>query len=92
MFDGQLDLDLAKLVFMEETGLSTTMDRLRGRSMRKALLRGDEKTRTDTDPLLADPSSTTAPPGLGPDQEVQLSSAAMHFHRFPTMRFDAAVD
>ena len=31
-FDGQLDLDPAKLVFIDETGLSTKMARLRGRS------------------------------------------------------------
>ena len=33
-FDGQLDLDPAKLVFIDETGLSTKMARLRGRSPR----------------------------------------------------------
>ena len=31
-FDGQLDLDPAKLVFIDETGLSTKMARLRGRA------------------------------------------------------------
>jgi hypothetical protein len=33
-FDGQLDLDPAKLVFIDETGLSTKMARLRGRAPR----------------------------------------------------------
>lgn len=33
-FDGQLDLDPAKLVFIDETGLSTKMARLRGRATR----------------------------------------------------------
>lgn len=33
-FDGQLDLDRAKLVFIDETGLSTKMARLRGRAPR----------------------------------------------------------
>ena len=33
-FDGQLDLDPAKLVFIDETGLSTKMARLRGRALR----------------------------------------------------------
>lgn len=33
-FDGQLDLDPSKLVFIEETGLSTKMARLRGRAPR----------------------------------------------------------
>ena len=33
-FDGQLDLDPAKLVFIDETGLSTKMARLRGRARR----------------------------------------------------------
>src|SRR4029079_5814582 len=32
-FDGQLDLDPAKLVFIDETGLSTKMARLRGRAL-----------------------------------------------------------
>jgi transposase len=31
-FDGQLDLDPARLVFIDETGLSTKMSRLRGRA------------------------------------------------------------
>ncbi len=30
-FDGQLDLDPAKLIFIDETGLSAKMARLRGR-------------------------------------------------------------
>lgn len=33
-FDGQLDLDPARLVFIDETGLNTKMARLRGRSKR----------------------------------------------------------
>lgn len=33
-FDGQLDLDPAKLIFIDETGLSTKMARLRGRAPR----------------------------------------------------------
>ncbi|MER8670447.1 IS630 family transposase [Mesorhizobium sp. M1156] len=33
-FDGQLDLDPAKLVFIDETGLSTKMARMRGRAPR----------------------------------------------------------
>ncbi|WP_246811258.1 IS630 family transposase [Mesorhizobium sp. AA22] len=33
-FDGQLDLDPARLVFIDETGLSTKMARLRGRALR----------------------------------------------------------
>jgi transposase len=33
-FDGQLDLDPEKLVFIDETGLSTKMARLRGRAKR----------------------------------------------------------
>ena len=33
-FDGQFDLDPAKLVFIDETGLSTKMARLRGRAPR----------------------------------------------------------
>src|SRR5690606_28177129 len=33
-YDGQLDLDPAKLVFIDETGLSTKMARLRGRAPR----------------------------------------------------------
>lgn len=33
-FDGQPDLDPAKLVFIDETGLSTKIARLRGRSPR----------------------------------------------------------
>ena len=33
-FDGQLDLDPAQLVFVDETGLSTKMARLRGRAPR----------------------------------------------------------
>ncbi len=33
-FEGQLDLDPAKLVFIDETGLSTKMARLRGRAPR----------------------------------------------------------
>ena len=33
-FDGQLDLDPQKLIFIDETGLSTKMARLRGRAIR----------------------------------------------------------
>ena len=33
-FDRQLDLDPAKLIFIDETGASTKMARLRGRAMR----------------------------------------------------------
>ena len=33
-FDGQLDLDPSKLIFIDETGASTKMARLRGRSKR----------------------------------------------------------
>ncbi|WP_206427944.1 IS630 family transposase [Rhizobium sp. CIAT894] len=33
-FDGQLDLDPKKLIFIDETGLSTKMARLRGRALR----------------------------------------------------------
>jgi transposase len=33
-FDGQLDLDPAKLIFIDETGASTKMARLRGRAKR----------------------------------------------------------
>ncbi|MCZ4093473.1 MULTISPECIES: IS630 family transposase [Sinorhizobium] len=33
-FDGQLDLDAEKLIFIDETGLSTKMARLRGRAIR----------------------------------------------------------
>ena len=32
-FDGQLDLDPQKLIFRDETGLSTKMARLRGRAI-----------------------------------------------------------
>ena len=35
-FDGHLDLDPEKLVFIDETGTSTKMARLRGRSPRGA--------------------------------------------------------
>jgi transposase len=40
-FDGQLDLDPAKLVFIDETGLSTKMARLRGRAPRGERCRAD---------------------------------------------------
>jgi len=33
-FEGQLDLDPAKLIFIDETGASTKMARLRGRAKR----------------------------------------------------------
>jgi transposase len=38
-FDGQLDLDPARLVFLDETGVNTKMARLRGRCARGARLR-----------------------------------------------------
>lgn len=55
-FDAQLDLDPAKLVFIDETGLSTKMSRLRGRSLRgercrSAVPHGHWKTTTFTGAL-----------------------------------------
>jgi len=55
-FDTQLDLDPAKLVFIDETGLSTKMSRLRGRSLRgercrSAVPDGHWKTTTFTGAL-----------------------------------------
>ena len=55
-FDGQLDLDPAKLVFIDETGLSTKMARLRGRALRgercrAAIPHGHWKTTTFTGAL-----------------------------------------
>lgn len=55
-FDGQLDLDPAKLVFIDETGLNTKMARLRGRSLRgerchAAIPHGHWKTTTFTGAL-----------------------------------------
>ena len=55
-FDGQLDLDPAKLVFVDETGASTRMARLRGRAPRGQRLRagvphGHWKTTTFTGAL-----------------------------------------
>ena len=52
-FDGQLDLDPCKLVFIDETGASTKMARLRGRSKkgercRAAIPHGHWKTTTFT--------------------------------------------
>ena len=52
-FDGQLDLDPAKLVFVDETGASTKMARLRGRAKRgercrAAIPHGHWKTTTFT--------------------------------------------
>jgi transposase len=52
-FDGQLDLDPARLVFIDATGLSTKMSRLRGRSpcgerCRSAIPHGQWKTTTFT--------------------------------------------
>ena len=52
-FDGQLDLDPSKLVFIDETGASTKMARLRGRSKkgercRAAIPHGHWKTTTFT--------------------------------------------
>ena len=63
-FDGQLDLDPAKLVFIDETGLSTKMSRLRGRSQcgercRSAVPHGHWKTPTFTGALKL--SGMTAP-------------------------------
>ena len=55
-FDGQLDLDPARLVFVDETGASTRMARLRGRAPRGQRLRagvphGHWKTTTFTGAL-----------------------------------------
>jgi len=55
-FDGQLDLDPARLVFIDETGLSTKMSRLRGRALRgercrSAVPHGHWKTTTFTGAL-----------------------------------------
>lgn len=55
-FDAQLDLDPSKLVFIDETGLSTKMARLRGRSLRgercrSAIPHGHWKTTTFTGAL-----------------------------------------
>jgi len=55
-FDAQLDLDPAKLVFIDETGLNTKMARLRGRSLkgercRAAIPHGHWKTTTFTGAL-----------------------------------------
>lgn len=55
-FDSQLDLDPSKLVFIDETGLSTKMARLRGRSKRgercrAAVPHGHWKTTTFTGAL-----------------------------------------
>jgi transposase len=55
-FDAQPDLDPAKLVFIDETGLSTKMSRLRGRSLRGERCRSDVphghwKTTTFTEAL-----------------------------------------
>jgi transposase len=55
-FDGQLDLDPAKLVFVDETGLSTKMARLRGRAQkgercRAGVPHGHWKTTTFTGAL-----------------------------------------
>lgn len=52
-FDGRLDLDPAKLIFIDETGASTKMARLRGRSRRgercrAAIPHGHWKTTTFT--------------------------------------------
>jgi len=63
-FDGQPDLDPARLVFIDETGLSTKMSRLRGRSPRGARCRsgiphGHWKTTTFTGALRL--SGMTAP-------------------------------
>lgn len=63
-FDGQLDLDPARLVFIDETGLSTKMSLLRGRSLggercRSAVPHGHWKTTTFTGALRL--SGMTAP-------------------------------
>jgi len=63
-FDGQPDLDPAKLVFIDETGLSTKMARLRGRSpcgerCRAGVPHGHWKTTTFTGALRL--SGMTAP-------------------------------
>lgn len=63
-FDNQIDLDPAKLVFIDETGLSTKMARLRGRSPRGDRCRagvphGHWKTTTFTGALRL--SGITAP-------------------------------
>ena len=63
-FDGQLGLDPAKLVFIDETGLSTKMTRLRGRAPRGERCRagvphGHWKTTTFTGALRL--SGMTAP-------------------------------
>ncbi len=54
--DGQLDVDPSKLVFIDETGLSTKMARLRGRALRgercrAAIPHGHWKTTTFTGAL-----------------------------------------
>ncbi len=58
-FDGQPDLDPAKLVFIDETGASTKMARLRGRARRgercrAAIPHGHWKTTTFTAGLRLD--------------------------------------
>ena len=58
-FDGQLDLDPAKLIFIDETGASTKMARLRGRAKRgercrAAVPHGHWKTTTFTAGLRLD--------------------------------------
>ncbi|WP_175422260.1 IS630 family transposase [Agrobacterium tumefaciens] len=63
-FDGQLDLDPEKLIFLDETGLSTKMARLRGRAIRGERCRagvphGHWKTTTFTGALRL--SGMTAP-------------------------------
>ncbi|MGV4796185.1 IS630 family transposase [Rhizobium sp. F40D2] len=63
-FDGQLDLDPEKLIFIDETGLSTKMSRLRGRALRGERCRagvphGHWKTTTFTGALRL--SGMTAP-------------------------------
>lgn len=63
-FDGQLDRDPARLVFIDETGLSTKMSRWRGRALcgdrcRSPVPHGHWKTRTFTGALRL--SGITAP-------------------------------
>jgi transposase len=63
-FEGQLDLDPARLVFIDETGLNTKMARLRGRSLkgercRAGIPHGHWKTTTFTGALRL--SGMTAP-------------------------------
>src|ERR671913_1612365 len=67
-FEGQLDLDPARLVFIDETGTSTKMARLygrcaRGQRLRVGLPHGHWKTTTFVAGLR--PGGVIAPPGVG---------------------------